>query len=284
MAFAWGVALALAWGFSAFLVRLVVGEVGPQRVTIWLQLVGTAFLACVTPWPSVRGVSGVALSFALATTCFGWMGLVALYEGLRVGRTGVVLALAACGPLVPIVLGAVTGEALSPGRWLWVGLTFAGIAVLTVARSEGNSPATLSALWGLGNLVLGGLSLFCFRQAVALSDPPTGLLTIKGSGVLLYGSLVLLSLVRARSWKPIRFSGRVWLGLVAAGACDGVAAAALANGYALAGGTALVSALGALYPCVTALLVRLVVGERLSPAQLAGMALALGGGVGLSLG
>ncbi len=282
-ALAWGVALACGWGLSAFFARRVVGEVGAQQVTVWIQLIGTLFLALVTSTSGLAVPSPGIVGLALGTTLLGWLSLVMLYEGLRVGVAGVVLTFAACGPLVPIVLAAlILGETVRPVTWVGIGLIFCGIAILSTTRSEGTAPST-GAIWGLGNLVLGGLSLFCFKLTVSASSADFSLIWIKGSGVVLYGGFVLWSLFKSRSLKPLYFSRSSWLGLFVAGACDATAGMALAQGYALSLGTAIVSALGALYPVVTSLLVWWWQGEGLSRRQVLGMALAMTGAIGLSL-
>jgi len=129
----------------------------------------------------------------------------------------------------------------------------------------------------LAVVAAGALGLFTYFLGLG-SREGSALSTLLGARVGSLACLLLLASYRGAS---------LWVGhiyvLVAVGLTD-VAANAL---FALAsthGLLALVSVLGSLYPVTTVLLAHVVLGERLTGAQLAGVAVALAGVAALSVG
>ena len=133
-----------------------------------------------------------------------------------------------------------------------------------------SAPAAMSAsAIGLFTYFLGLGS----RQGDALT-------TLVGARVGSLGFLLLLAFSRPTSF---RLGKRSLAAVAAVGLCD-VAANAL---FALASGRgllAIVSVLGSLYPVMTVLLAHVVLGERLTRVQIAGVGIALAGVAALSAG
>ena len=128
--------------------------------------------------------------------------------------------------------------------------------------------------------VVAALALGLFVYFLGLgSREGDALSTLVGARV---GSLSLLVVARARAPRAAaRRRAARSRPVAAVGLCD-VAANALFAAAAGLGLLALVSVLGSLYPLMTILLAYLVLGERLTRVQIAGVAIALAGVVVLA--
>ncbi len=266
-----------AWGAADFAGGLVSRRVPALPVTVVSQAAGFVALLAVF---AVRGggLDSRSFSLGLIAGIGGGAGLAALYKGLALGTMSIVSPIAACGAIVPFVLSIATGE--RPSTIAIVGATAAlGGAVLASSEERRDStPARARAIM-LALVAAGSFGLFMYFLGLG-SREGDALSTLVGARV---GSLALLVTLALGRGAPLRV-GRHWLLPVAAiGLCD-VAANVL---FALASGRgllALVSVLGSLYPVTTVMLAYLVLGERLTKPQVAGVAVALAGVAALSAG
>ena len=237
---------------------------------------GIGFLALLIALAIVRPpVPGVeAVGFGIAAGVAGMVGLAALYRGMSVGSMGMTTALAGSGSLVlPLAFGAIRGDPV--GALQIVGV---GCAAAAAAAASGASRDEL----GRRALVLAGLAMLGFGAWYVLIDLAAtagdwlwALVFSRGSSAAIAAVVVG---VRGfdRSVLP-------WAILVAAGLLDvgGNVLFVLAREAIPIG---LAAALVGLYPVVTMLLARFLIGERLPALGLLGVGLAVVGIVLISVG
>jgi drug/metabolite transporter (DMT)-like permease len=221
------------------------------------------------------------LPWAVASGLAGMVGLVCFYAALAAGTMGVVSPIAALGVVVPVVVGLARGE--RPAAVQLVGIAVAVVGVVLASGPElqgraGARPLVLATVAALGF----GLALLFIAEGSQSSTVMT-LVTMRVTSVsvLTVALLVALSRGTPRSVLVIGWTDLVLIAVVGVGDL-------LAN---LAFGAAsrrddvsVVSVLGSLYPVMTVLLARFVLGERLGRAQTWGVAGALGGVVLIATG
>ena len=220
----------------------------------------------------MRGdISERSFLIGLVAGAGGGAGLALFYRALALGTMSVVSPLVACGAVVPFAISIATGE--RPTALAVVGAVAAicGAVLASVEERRAASAARARAIvLAAGAAVALGLFVYFLglgsREGDALS-------TLFGARV---GSLSLLlvgaSVVRA----PLRLPRAALPPVAAVGLAD-VSANALFAAASSHGLLALVSVLGSLYPVTTVLLAHVLLHERLTRAQQAGIAVALGG-------
>jgi uncharacterized membrane protein len=277
------IVLALAasggWGSADFLGGLSAKRVPILVVAAVSQAVGLGFTLLVV-LAVHRGPAEVSVLWIGAVGgLLGAAGLTALYQGLAVGRMGVVAPIAALSGLVPVVVGLVAqGDRPEGAQIAGMVLAIGGVVLAARARDEAEPGRRLATGAGLALLA----ALFLGSMVVALDaggdrDPVWTVFMVRVSSVT-----VLWLVVAAR--RPSFAAARPNLAtLVGAGLLDNLANLlfVLASARGL---LSLVSVLGSLYPVVTVVLARLVLDERLARWQLAGVAAALCGVALISLG
>lgn len=207
----------------------------------------------------------------------GVVGLACFYAALAEGTMGVVAPIAATGAAVPVFVGLARGE--DPSALQIAGFVVALAGVMLASGPELTGSASTRPL------VLAVVSALCFGTvAVLLAEGSEGsagavigtLVVMRVVSVGLLGSLALVR--RTAVGLTVRVAGS-WRLLLAVGVMDVAANAAFAfatrSGY-----LSVVAVLGSLYPVVTVLLARQVLGERLVRLQVIG---AFGTLVGVAL-
>jgi drug/metabolite transporter (DMT)-like permease len=238
-------------------------------VTIVSQAAGFVVLLVAV---SVRGgVDGRSLALGVLAGLGGGAGLAAFYRALSLGTMSVVSPLVACGALVPFAVSLATGERPSALAVAGAVVALAGavLASLEERRAESRDRARAVALAVVAAVALGVFVYFLglgTKEGDALS-------TLVGARV---GSLTLLVAVAVVAGATLRVPRASLGAVVLIGLADVTANGlfAFASGHGL---LSLVSVLGSLYPVMTVLLAHVVLGERLTPTQKGGVAVALGG-------
>jgi uncharacterized membrane protein len=238
-------------------------------VTVVSQAAGFAAL-CVAV--AVRGnVDGRSLALGVVAGVGGGVGLASFYRALSLGTMSVVSPIAACSALIPFVVSLATGE--RPPRFAIVGalvaLTGAVVASVEERRSESADRSRAIVLAVVAACALG---LFVYFLGLG-SREGDALSTLFGARIGSLSALCALALIRR---APLRLP-RLDLPAVAAVGIADVTANALFAFAASHGLLSLVAVLGSLYPIVTVLLAHVLLGERLTRSQQAGVALALAG-------
>ena len=267
------------WGSADFLGGLATKRVPILVVAAVSQAVGLGFTLLVV-LAIHRGPGDLSVLWIGAIGgLLGAAGLSALYQGLAVGRMGVVAPIAALSGLVPVLVGLVVqGDRPQAVQVAGMVLAIGGVVMASRARDEaapGRRLATGAGLALLAALLLGAMVVAL--DAGGDRDPVWTVFMVRVSSVAL---LWLVVAARRPSFETVRPNLAT---LVGAGVLDNLAnllfVLAAARGL-----LSLVSVLGSLYPVVTVVLARLVLDERLARWQLVGVAGALTGVALISLG
>ena len=221
---------------------------------------------------AVRGSVGEkSFLLGLLSGVGGGAGLAAFYQALALGTMSIVSPIVACGAVVPFALSLATGE--RPAGIAVAGAVLAlGGAVLASVEERRSASAERAQAIALAFAAAIALGLFVYFLGLG-SREGDALSTLFGARVGSLGVLVALSLVGR---APFTVPRRWLLPVFAVGLAD-VSANALFAFASTHGLLALVSVLGSLYPVVTVLLAHVVLGERLTRPQQAGIAAAIVG-------
>ncbi len=197
----------------------------------------------------------------------GGIGITALYQGLAVGRMGIVAPITGVmAALIPVAAGIIL-EGVPPALVL-VGIALAVVAVVLVSRvpddgsHDGPSGLRFALIAGVG---IGGFSVFVAQLSDGHAFWPLAL--IRGvEGVMLAGVI----LVTGSAWRAPR---RLLPAMAAVGALD-----MAGNGFFIlavqAGSLAVAAVLSSLYPVTTVILATIFLHERVTRSHAVGIGLA----------
>lgn len=215
------------------------------------------------------------LAWGLSAGVIGGAGLIIFYVGLATGPMGVVAPVSGLvGTVLPVGVALTEGE--RPGVLVYVGAVACVVAIVLASSGGGGSaaaPGRRVPVRAIGYGVVSGI-LFGLFFVFMRDGGESGAFwpaTVARMGELIV-ALAAIAVVRP---GPVgRGTGRApLLAALAAGTVD--AAATLCYVAATRAGLfGLAVVLASLYPGVTVLLARIVLGERLRWAQRAGLALA----------
>ena len=262
------------WGTSDFFAGLKTRSLAAPAVVAVSQacaFVALSVLVLLRPgdfhphgWPG----------WALAAGMAGTLGLVSFYAALASGTMGVVAPISSLGAVVPVVLGVLGGE--HPPALAWVGMA---VAVLGAALASGPEltgavpprPVVLACFAAVGF----GLALYCLDRGARVSMLHT-LWGMRLVSVVMFAAVGLaLRSVGGAKGRDVPVLAAIGLGDVSA---NGLFAFASSRGM-----VSVASVLGSLYPVVTVVWARYLLGERLRRVQQLGVALTLLGVVGMSV-
>jgi drug/metabolite transporter (DMT)-like permease len=221
------------------------------------------------------------LPWAVASGLAGMVGLVCFYAALAAGTMGVVSPIAALGVVVPVVVGLARGE--RPAELQLVGIAVAIVGVVLASGPElqgraGARPLLLAAVAALGF----GLALLFIAEGSQSSTIMT-LVTMRATSVSVLTVALVVALARGTS-RSVLAIGWADLALVAVVGVGDLLANLAFGAASRRDDVSVVSVLGSLYPVMTVLLARFVLGERLGRAQTWGVAGALAGVVLIATG
>lgn len=264
-------AASLAWGIADF-----GGGLGARRAPlVWVlvvsQVAGLVLVGAFALATQPQVPSGHDLAWGAFAGAMGAVGLGAFYRALAVGTMGIVGPISAMGAIVPLAYGLVQGE--RPSALQGVGIAVAVVGV--VAASLEPLPE------GAGRKISAGVG-FSLLAALGFGCSILGLNRVSQAGVV-WGTLTLrltvvpIVLVAALLLRPSVAKLRPVLPLLVATGVFDTGANLLYGASARHGLISVVSVLGSLYPVVLVALAYLVLHERISRPQLAGVALALAG-------
>ena len=261
-----GLTAALLYGGSDFGGGLASRRFGSLRVSV----IGSAAAAVLAwavlilaggPGPSVR-----AVAWGLAAGLAGGAGTLVLYRGLARGQMSVVGPLSAVGAaVVPVLAGVALGERPS---LLAVGGVLVALPAIVLVAASGSVRGKLGV--GLVDGLAAGLAFGILFVGLAQAGRNAGLWPVASEQT---GALLITLAAAVKSRQPLRMPVRA-LGLPLLVGVSGMAAT-LAYFYATHFSMlAVVAVLVSLYPGVTVLLARVLLHERFTPAQRAGLSLA----------
>jgi uncharacterized membrane protein len=264
------------WGCADFGGGWVTRRLPVFAVALVSQLAGFVPLVVAI---ALRGdVDGRSLWIGALGGVGGAVGLSAFYKAMALGTMSVVSPITACSALVPFVLSLATGERPATIAALGAILALSGAILASLEERKSSSPERARAVL---LAVVSAVAIGLFVYFIGLGSREGDVLsTLVGARV---GSLSTLVLLVVGSRSPVRLP-RVSLPAVAAVGLGDVTANALfafASGHGL---LSLVSVLGSQYPVVTVLLAHVLLGERLTRAQRAGVVVALAGVAAIAAG
>lgn len=260
-----GLLAAFTYGAADFAAGLASRRVGSGPVTAAVQFLGLVTAAFAVVLFPGSGPNIDALAWGALSGVGSAIGVLALYRGLEVGQMSVVAPLSAViAALLPIIIGLTLGETLSTGARLGVALALPAIGLISwhPRRSE-ISHARSGVIEGV--LSGAGFALLFIALDQAGGDA--------GAWPLIPGQAVAFLLALPFGWSQRqRLQWRTaTTGLILlAGILGG-----LANLFFLAatvqGRLSIAAVLTSLYPAVTILLARVILGERWTALQSTGL-------------
>lgn len=268
-----GILAALSFGAGDFAGAVAARRAGAVAVVAGAHGIGliALLLATAVLRPPFPGTTGILLG--LAAGVGGAVGLAALYRGMSLGSMGLVTALSGAGSLaIPLVAGVALGATVGPVQLVGVGCAAAAaVAASGASRSEvGRRALVLAGLAAIGF----GTWYVLIDLAARNGDPLWVLVFSRFASALLTG-IIAVGRIR-RDGFPVRVVAAAGLFDVGGNALYVVARESLPIGLA--------AALTGMYPIVTMLLARVVLGEHLPRLGQLGVALALLGVVLISIG
>ncbi|MGW1228015.1 EamA family transporter [Streptomyces sp. NPDC002530] len=281
-------ATSLLWGLADFGGGLLTRRTPPLTVVVVSQVIAALVLGAIVIATGGWSEAGGRLWFAVAAGAVGPVAMLSFYKALALGPMGVVSPLGSLGVAVPVGVGLMVGE--RPGL-----LQCAGVAVAVAGIVMAGGPQLRGAPVQRQAVLLTLLAAFGFGAVMALiaeaSTTVTGLFLAlfvqRVTNVAVGGAALYASVRRGARALPEEGGARVVTAALPALAFVGLADVAANGTYAVAaqhGPVTVAAVLASLYPVVTALAARGVLGERLRGVQAAGAGLALLGTVLLATG
>jgi drug/metabolite transporter (DMT)-like permease len=283
-----GLCGALTYGFADFLGGLASRRLGPVTVTAVAAAVGIVpLLVGLAVLPSA--FSGTAVLWGLIGGASGAIGVLLLYAALAVGPMSVLSPLTAVfSAIVPVAVGLVRGVPLSPVGWVAVGVAIVAVVLVAAVRDESGARLTVR---GLASAVLAGSAFGGLVLAFDQTPADSGVAPLLVARVLQAVVMGVATLLTVRAQPPDRSRPRVWTRalvwtVLVCGVCDAGANVFIQAGLHSSDDPSVLpvmSVLTALYPIGTVVLAGIVLRERLTVVQTAGIALAVAASIGLAL-
>jgi drug/metabolite transporter (DMT)-like permease len=267
----------LSWGVADFLGGVKARVLPALTVLAASQPFGLAALGVAV---AVRGtgIPGDEVAWSALAAVFGTVGLFAFYRGMAAGAISVIAPIAAIAAGIPVIWGvAVSGDHVSGLQALGFVAALGGSVVASVELRPERAQVAAGVGWA-------ALAMLCFgayyipMHAASTQDWLWPAFLFRCTSVTLVWTVVLVRRVRLAGFRAH------WAGLVAIGILDTGGNALYAAASSTHGQISVVSVLASLYPVVTVLLARLILGERVQRTQDAGVVVALVGVVLITAG
>ena len=272
-----GLAAAVLYGSGDFLGGMATRRAHVLTVLTLVETAGVIVaLAMAATWPGSASVAGLA--WGISAGLVGGLGLIVFYTGLAAGPMSVVAPVSGLvSTVLPVAVALAEGE--RPGAGVYAGALLCLVAIVLASSAGGTSGVGPSGrlgraiAYGTASGVSFGLFFLLIRNAGHSGAVwPVAAGRIGELAVVLAAAAVLRpGLLRPGLLRGVGAS--IPLAAVAAGAID-VLANVCYVAATRAGAFGLAVVLTSLYPGVTVLLARVVLGERLRWVQRLGLALA----------
>jgi drug/metabolite transporter (DMT)-like permease len=268
------VALALAasllWGVADYLGGSAARRHAVLAVVTVTQLSGIASIAIVMAVRAEAPPPLWSLWPALAAGLMGVFVLITFYRAMAVGVMSIIAPILATSTIVPVAVGVALGERPSPAQW--AGIVAALVGVMVLARAPGDPrtsahDARLGIILGLLATTVLGVQLVALDAAADVD----ALWAVFVSRAVTTVCVCAAALV-ARPAMP----GRAVPLIATVGVIDTAANVCFAIAVST-GLLSIVAVLSALYPAVTTALAFVLLGERISRTQKAGVGVAFVG-------
>jgi drug/metabolite transporter (DMT)-like permease len=285
-----GLIAAFLWGSANLISSRSSRLIGASSTLAWMLFVGlvldTPVALASGPLPALTPM----LAVWLAGSGFGsTIGLLFLYRGLKIGKVGVVTALASTEGAIAAVIAVVWGESLTIGAAVMLGVIAIGIAMVAFATGAAEATQTLdepevagraagrhprltperrAALFGAAAALCFGFGIYATGQLGANLPPFVAILPVRVVGVV--GVML-----------PLAVTGRLRITRAAAPMVVAIGVAELLGNVAYVIGAkesiAIAAVLASQYAAVAAVAAFVLLHERLSLHQRSGVvAIAVG--------
>jgi drug/metabolite transporter (DMT)-like permease len=280
MVMLFGLAAAVLYGTGDFLGGLATRKIPVLAVLLLAQTAGVIIaLPAAAMWPGRASLAGLA--WGTAAGLIGGAGVIIFYLGLAAGPMSVVAPVSGLvSTVLPVAVALAEGE--RPGTGVYAGALLCLAAVVLTSCAGGDTPARSpraaprrppGALRALGYGIASGASFGLFFLLIRNAGQSGELWPVAAARIGELAVVLVTAAVLRRSLRPRGAPGRLRLAAAAAGAID-VTANICYVAATRTGKFGLAVVLAALYPAVTVLLARVVLGERLRWVQRAGLGLA----------
>jgi drug/metabolite transporter (DMT)-like permease len=270
-----GLAAAVLYGSGDFLGGMATRRAHVLIVLMLAESAGAVLaLAAAASWPAPASLTGLA--WGMGAGLIGGLGLIVFYIGLAAGPMSVVAPVSGLvSTVLPVAVALAEGE--RPGAGVYAGALLCLVAIV-LASSAGDTgaprrPGRPGRGRAIGYGVVSGASFGLFFLLIRNAGQSGELWPVAAARIGELAVVLAAAAVLGRRSRPCGAGGSFLLAAVGAGMIDAVAnvcyVAATRTGMF---GLAVV--LASLYPGVTVLLARVVLGERLRWVQRAGLGLA----------
>ena len=275
-----GLAAAVLYGTGDFLGGLATRKVPVLAVLLLAQTAGVIVaLPAAALWPGPASLAGLA--WGISAGLIGGIGVIIFYRGLAAGPMSVVAPVSGLvSTVLPVAVALAEGE--RPGTGVYAGALLCLAAVVLTSCAGDDTPARSpraarrrlpGAVRALGYGIASGTSFGLFFLLIRNAGQSGELWPVAAARIGELAVVLVTAAVLRRSLRPRGAQGRLRLAAAAAGAID-VTANICYVAATRTGKFGLAVVLAALYPAVTVLLARMVLGERLRWVQRAGLGLA----------
>jgi drug/metabolite transporter (DMT)-like permease len=265
-------ASAACYGAADFLGGLTAKRASTIPVVVVSQLAGLALLFIMLPLVPAASPTRLDYIWGAVAGLAGGVGVALLYRALAIGVMAVVApTTAVCAVAIPVLVAVAMGERL--GVLGTTGIVLAVVAIALVSQSNhpepGDTSESRTSAFSLA--LLSGVVIGLFFLALARTSGDAGLWPLVAARIV---SVTLFTAVLLATSAPRRFPSAI-VGIVIAGGVLDMLANLLYMIATRSGPLSVVVTLASLYPASTVLLARVVLHERLSPKQWAGVVCAL---------
>jgi len=224
-----GLGAAILWASANLASSRSSRMIGATSTVAWMMLIGlvvtTPLAAASGPVPEITPRLAVWLG---ASGVGSVIGLLLVYRGLRLGKIGVVLAIASTEGAIAAVISVIAGESLTLVTALVLGLIAIGVATVAMAggaavqtteEAAAPKPARFgseqkAAFFGAGAAIAFGFSIYGTAQAGISLPVFMAVLPARVAGVAFVFIPMLLARRLQFSWKAVPFLVVIALGEV----------------------------------------------------------------------
>lgn len=239
------------------------------RAVVGTALLGVVLLAGAQPRVSLRGLDGRQRALLLTAAAVNGAMNLALFLAFGAMAVGLVMAVYYAYPSLVAIATAVLGrERLTPRRVAGLVAAGAGIAILLGSRLDPAAHVTAAGLL-LAGLAAAGQATYLVAIRGGFDDVPG----VQATTVVLAGGIVISGgaavLLEASSFAAWVASPVAWLAVACAGTLGALPKVWILSGVRLIGSTPAAVAM-TIEPVVAVIVAAILLGQWLTPAELAG--------------
>ena len=271
LSIAFGLAAALCWGTSDFVVKMSADRIGALRTALFLQYIGGLFIVLVAVQEIPRlWLFPTATYFTVGLGAINAVAAFSLFKGFEVGQLSIISPIASSYPALSTVLAVLLyNEHVSSIRFVAILTILVGIVLVSIQSTTGRLDQKQLAA-GVGYAMVAffalGFLFFALKVVVGNLGPFLPVLLVRMmSAIILTGAVLLNSRAQScggwRSYLPLVFV----IGIV-----DTLGNITYNLGI-VGGAVSVVTTVSGLFSAVTVILAFIVLKERLAAHQAIGL-------------